>query len=44
MLYFVHKYRISITTIQLCSLKTLYLYTNINYATWCRYLYNTYAT
>jgi hypothetical protein len=42
MLYSVHKYRISITAIQLILLETFYyLYTDINYATWCSYLCNT---
>jgi hypothetical protein len=41
MLYFLHKYRITPTTMQLDSLEPLYdIYTYINYVTRCRYLCN----
>jgi hypothetical protein len=40
MLYYIHKYRISIATVQLGSLETFYKYTATNYATQCRYLCN----
>jgi hypothetical protein len=38
MIYFVHKNRISTTTIQLGSLEPVITYTNTNYATLCKYL------
>jgi hypothetical protein len=42
MLYYVHKYRISITAMQLDSLETFYdIYTSTKYATRCNYLCNT---
>jgi hypothetical protein len=38
MLYFIHKYRISSTVMQLGSLEQFMIYTDINYATSRRYL------
>jgi hypothetical protein len=40
MLYFLHKYSIAPTTMQLGSLHQLMIYTYTNYATQCKYLYN----
>jgi hypothetical protein len=40
MLYFLHKYRSALTTMQLCSLDQFMIYTYTNYATRCKYLYN----
>jgi hypothetical protein len=40
MLYFLHKYRISPTAMQLGSLDQFMIYTYTNYATRCKYLYN----
>jgi hypothetical protein len=40
MLYFLHKYRIAPTTMQLGSLDQFIIYTYTNYATRCKYLYN----
>jgi hypothetical protein len=40
MLYFLHKYRIAPTTMQLGSLDQFMIYTYTNYATRCKYLYN----
>jgi hypothetical protein len=40
MLYFLHKYRIPPTTMQLNLLELVMIYTDTNYATRCRYLCN----
>jgi hypothetical protein len=40
MIYSLHKYRIAPTTMQLGSLDKFMIYTYINYATRCEYLYN----
>jgi hypothetical protein len=40
MLYFLHKYMITPTTMQLVSLDQFMIYTYTNYATRCKYLYN----
>jgi hypothetical protein len=40
MFYFLHKYRIASTTMQLGSLDQFIIYTYTNYATRCKYLYS----
>jgi hypothetical protein len=40
MFYFLQKYRIALTTMQLSSLDQFMIYTYTNYATPCKYLYN----
>jgi hypothetical protein len=41
MFYFLRKYMIPLTDIQLNALELVYdIYTDTNYTTWCRYFYN----